>query len=121
MEGQRKSTIRATSSTATPPEMLDFHVTASRLANKKPYMMKYIGAKPANVFQIRVKRLPSFQHRSHHIAVAVRVDGVSLSLRHDDTRKNTTWEMRRDSVRFYNAEIEAYRRGKFRFAKLEIG
>jgi len=23
-----------------PPEMLDFHVTASRLANKKPYMVK---------------------------------------------------------------------------------
>jgi len=23
-----------------PPEMLDFHATASRLANKKPYMVK---------------------------------------------------------------------------------
>ncbi|KAK0657845.1 hypothetical protein B0T16DRAFT_386311 [Cercophora newfieldiana] len=108
-----------------PPEGCNFHIPETQLeSNEKPYVIKYIEAKAGASFQFRVKRLPTFEHHSHHIAFGYRVDHVQIELQHDHTvtagNKNTTWDAVKGHVMLYDKEEDSHKQCSFRFAALDI-
>jgi hypothetical protein len=109
-----------------PPENLEFHIPDGQpQTDAKPYIVKYIEAKPGVSFQCHVKRLPNFQHRSHHIACEYHIDDFETILSHDETVssrfKASTWESILDHVEVYSEKQNNFKCCKLRFEKLAIG
>jgi hypothetical protein len=109
-----------------PPADLKFHIPdGQREADGKPYLVKYIEAKPGAPFHFHIKRLPNFHHHSHHIAFCCRVDSLVTQWKHDNTvtarDKKTTWRKEIKGWDRYYEEDKTFRTCYFRFEKLHIG
>ncbi|KAG7293631.1 hypothetical protein NEMBOFW57_003685 [Staphylotrichum longicolle] len=88
-----------------------------------PHVIKYIEAKPGARYIFHLTREPSFQKRSHHIALALRIDGKPIGVCHIDE----TWlSPTQYPVHFTIGHVtladpeNGYQRLGFSFAPLEI-
>ena len=101
--------------------------TRGYLAQDAPnhYMVRYIEAKPGELFGIKVHRSPNFKHVGHHIGVRVSVGSCRVSISQDKTRASvrkpvpTSWTHKHNAV-LTGSEKDGFRTNSFIFDNLSV-
>ena len=94
----------------------------SLAVNPRPYVVKYIEAKPGLPFQFRFKRFPNFKHVGSNLAFRVVADGVEDAVISDDDEyeeRSSAVSRAISGLTSLNKEDRKWSEHAFRFSSLE--